>query len=131
IDRDTPDPADGRIERDPDGTPTGTLHEGAARVVEALMPVLTAETMAEGLRLAQAYLHSLGITAWQDAIVRPEDQAVYRAAAEAGWLTARVEAAMWWDRDRDGDQIAELIERSRTGSVGRLRVNSVKLMQDG
>ena len=31
IDRDTPDPDDGRIERDPDGTPTGTLHEGAAR----------------------------------------------------------------------------------------------------
>ena len=29
IDRDTPDPADGRIERDADGSPSGTLHEGA------------------------------------------------------------------------------------------------------
>jgi predicted amidohydrolase YtcJ len=131
IDRDTPDPDDGRIERDPDGTPTGTLHEGAARRVERLMPQVTAELMADGLRLAQAYLHSLGITAWQDAIVRPEDQAVYRAAAEAGWLTARVEGAMWWERNRGDDQVDELIERSRAGSVGRLRVNSVKLMQDG
>ena len=131
IDRDTPDPEDGRIERDPDGTPTGTLHEGAAHAVEVLMPEVTAATMADGLRLAQTYLHSLGITAWQDAIVRPEDQAVYRAAAEDGWLTARVEAAMWWERERGGEQIAELIDRSRTGSVGRLRVNSVKLMQDG
>jgi predicted amidohydrolase YtcJ len=131
IDRATPDPDDGRIERDPDGTPTGTLHEGAADEVERLMPEITAETMAEGLRIAQSYLHSLGITAWQDAIVRPEDQAVYRAAAEADWLTARVEAAMWWDRLRGDDQVDELIERSRTGSVGRLRVNSVKLMQDG
>jgi predicted amidohydrolase YtcJ len=131
IDRDTPDPDDGRIERDPDGTPTGTLHEGAARTVERLMPEVTPARMAEGLRIAQAYLHSLGITAWQDAIVRPEDQAVYRAAAEAGWLTARVEAAMWWDRARGDDQVDELVERSRTGSVGRLRVNSVKLMQDG
>ena len=131
IDRATADPVDGRIERDPDGTPTGTLHEGAAHQVERLMPEITAEVMAAGLRLAQAHLHALGISAWQDAIVRPEDEAVYRAAAEAGWLTARVEAAMWWDRERGGDQIDELIERSRRGSAGRLRVNSVKLMQDG
>ncbi|HET8785650.1 MAG TPA: amidohydrolase family protein, partial [Candidatus Limnocylindrales bacterium] len=27
--RDTPDPPDGRIEREPDGTPAGTIHEGA------------------------------------------------------------------------------------------------------
>ncbi len=29
IDASTPDPADGRIERRPDGSPSGTLHEGA------------------------------------------------------------------------------------------------------
>jgi predicted amidohydrolase YtcJ len=131
IDRDTADPDDGRIERDPDGTPTGTLHEGAVRAVDRLMPPLTAEVMADGLRLAQAILHSQGITAWQDAIVRPVDQAVYRGAAESGWLTGRVEGALWWDRERGDEQVDELIERSRTGSVGRLRVNSVKLMQDG
>ena len=131
IDDDTPDPDDGRIERDPDGTATGCLHEGAAHLVERLMPEPTAELMTEGLKLAQAYLHSLGITAWQDAIVRPEDQAIYRGAAEAGWLTARVELAMWWERTRGDDQVDELIERSRTGTVGRVRANSVKLMQDG
>src|SRR5207244_2828585 len=51
--------------------------------------------------------------------------------SEAGWLTARVELAMWWDRERGDDQIDELIERSRNGSVGRVRANSVKLMMDG
>ena len=131
ITRDTPDPADGRIERDPDGTPTGTLHEGAADAVERLLPRITDDTLSEGLRLAQDYLHSLGITAWQDAIVTPRDQLIYRRAAEAGWLTARVEAAMWWQRDRGGEQVNELIARSRDGSVGRLRSNSVKLMLDG
>ena len=30
IDASTPDPPDGRYERDADGTPTGLLHEGAA-----------------------------------------------------------------------------------------------------
>ena len=69
IDRDTLDPVDGRIERDPDGTPTGTLHEGAADAVERLLPETTDAQRLEGLRIAQAYLHSLGITAWQDAIV--------------------------------------------------------------
>ena len=37
----TPDPADGRIERDPDGEPSGTLHEGAADLVGDLAPVPT------------------------------------------------------------------------------------------
>jgi predicted amidohydrolase YtcJ len=131
VNRDTADPADGRIERDPDGAPTGTLHEGAVDLVERLLPSTTDEQRDEGLRLGQAYLHSLGITAWQDAIVPPAEQAAYRRAAEQGWLTARVEAAMWWDRERGEEQVEELVERSRTGSVGRLRSNSVKLMQDG
>jgi predicted amidohydrolase YtcJ len=131
VTRDTPDPEDGRIERDPDGTPTGTLHEGAGDLVERLLPPTTDATLSEGLRLAQDELHSLGITAWQDAIVTPRDGRIYRGAAEAGWLTARVEAAMWWDRDRGGEQVEELIARSREGSVGRFRSNSVKLMLDG
>jgi len=131
VDRETADPSDGRIERDADGTPTGTLHEGAGELVERLMPAPGPDDMLAGIRVAQAYLHSLGITAWQDAIVRPEEQATYRRAAEEGWLTARVEAAMWWDRDRGDEQVDELIERSRAGSFGRLRSNSVKLMQDG
>ena len=131
ITAETPDPPDGRIERDPDGTPTGTLHEGAADAVERLLPEPTDDDLAAGLRRGLAYLHALGITAWQDAIVDPRSQSVYRRAAEAGWLTARVEAAMWWERDGGDEQVDELIARSRAGSVGRLRCNSVKLMQDG
>ena len=41
--RDTPDPADGRIERDADGTPSGMLHEGAMDLVGLLTPRPTAE----------------------------------------------------------------------------------------
>jgi hypothetical protein len=131
IDARTPDPADGRIERDPDGTPTGTLHEGAAQAVERLLPVPTDDDWLEAFRVSQAYLHSLGITAWQDAIVDRKGEAVYRRAAESGALTARVEAALWWDRGRGGEQVEELVERSAKGSLGRLRANSVKIMQDG
>ncbi|HEY7130680.1 MAG TPA: amidohydrolase, partial [Candidatus Limnocylindrales bacterium] len=129
--RDTPDPVGGRIERDPDGSPTGSLHETAAELVEAILPETTDETRLEGLRVAQAYLHSLGITAWQDAIVTAEEERAYRRASDEGWLTARVEAALWWDRGHGVEQVDDLIERSRVGSFGRVRSNSVKLMTDG
>src|SRR5262245_10956571 len=69
IDESTPDPADGRSERDADGRPTGSLHEGAMRLVDRLVPEDTAADMVKALVEAQRYLHSLGITAWQDAIV--------------------------------------------------------------
>jgi predicted amidohydrolase YtcJ len=46
-------------------------------------------------------------------------------------LTARVEAALWWERSRGGEQVDELVDRSARGSIGRLRANSVKIMQDG
>ena len=131
ITRDTPDPADGRIERDPDGTPTGTLHEGAVDLVELLLPVPGPDEWLAAFQLAQAYLHSLGITAWQDAIVPPDYLAVYRRAAETGLLTARVEAALWWERSGGPEQVDELVARAATGSAGRLRANSVKIMLDG
>jgi predicted amidohydrolase YtcJ len=131
IDRDTPDPAGGRIERDLDGHPTGTLHEAAAEIVERLLPPTTDATRDEGLRTAQRILHSLGVTAWQDAIVEAAGDATYRRAAAAGWLTGRVEGALWWDRERGLEQVDELIARSRRGPEGRYRPNSVKLMTDG
>jgi predicted amidohydrolase YtcJ len=131
IDAASTDPPDGRIERDPDGTPTGTLHEGAGDPVEKLIPPPTDDDWLDGLRIGQAYMHSLGITAWQDAIVDEKGERIYRRAAESGVLTARVEAALWWERSRGGEQVDELVDRSARGSIGRLRANSVKIMQDG
>src|SRR6478752_9153460 len=69
IDADTPDPPDGRIERLSDGTPSGTLHEGAMGLVSRLLPPTPDEDYYHGLVAGQAYLFALGVTAWQDAIV--------------------------------------------------------------
>ncbi|MGW8331423.1 amidohydrolase [Streptomyces sp. NPDC055897] len=134
--RDTPDPADGRIERDASGEPTGLLQEGAMDLVGRLTPRSTpAERLAALLR-AQAHLHSYGITAWQDAIVgnfgSMDDPAdAYVTAARDGSLTARVAGALWWDRERGAEQIPELVERRRQLSRGRFTAGSVKIMQDG
>jgi predicted amidohydrolase YtcJ len=127
----TVDPADGRIERTPGGEPQGTLHEGAAALVERLLPAATVDDLTAGLEVAQAYLHRLGITAWQDAITSPADLAAYRQAASNGRLTARVVAAQWWDRDDDERQIDGFIEERRRSAIGRLGAGTVKLMLDG
>jgi predicted amidohydrolase YtcJ len=133
IDAATSDPADGRIERGDDGTPSGTLHEGACDLVAAHEPEPTDAEREEGLRVAQAYLHSLGITAWQDAIVggHYDTYDLYRSFAASGELTARVVGALWWDRHRGTEQIEGFEERRAGGSVGRFRATSVKIMQDG
>ncbi len=135
VDADTPDPADGRIERTPDGAPAGTLHEGAMSLVDVHIPPLDIEAVRAGLVTAQAHLHALGITAWQDAIVGhqlPYDsQDVYMALAGRGELTARVVGALWWDRHRGIEQVEEHLANRARGSVGRFRATSVKIMQDG
>ena len=136
ITADTTDPADGRIERDPLGEPSGTLHEGAAHLVEHLLPVVGPAQQLAGLKAAQAHLFSLGITAWQDAAVgsmfgQEDLLPVYLAAAKSGDLVARVRGSLWWDRSRSSDQIADLVDRRGAGSVGRFTPATVKIMLDG
>jgi hypothetical protein len=136
IDASTPDPADGRIERDASGQPTGALQEGAANLVSRLLPETTDEDMDAGLAAAQDYLLSLGITGWQDAIIgsdpgERDNMSAYLRAAEAGRLLANVVGALWWERDRGLDQLPDLLRRRESGQAGRFRATSVKMMLDG
>lgn len=132
IDASSPDPVDGLIVRDTDGVPTGTLHEGAAYRFQAeVLPAPSRSDWEAAIRNAQDHLHSLGITAWQDAWVTPETQAAYQALATTGTLTARVVGAQWWDRYRGLDQIAEFLTRRESGSVGNFSAGTVKIMTDG
>ena len=127
----TADPDDGRIERDPDGSPSGTLHEGAMALVGRHVPKTTVAETEAGIRLGQAYLHSLGLTSWQEAIVEPRDHRAYLALAGRDEITGRVVGALWWERDRGLEQIEERIAQRAEGPVGRYRPTSVKIMQDG
>ncbi len=136
VDASTRDPADGRIERDPEGTPSGTLHEGAEALVGRLLPETSAGELLAGLLKGQEVLLSLGITSWQDAAVGglfggSDILPTYVEAARSGQLKARVIGALWWERDRGADQIPELIERRARGREGRFSATSVKIMQDG
>ena len=132
----TADPADGRIEREPDGTPAGTLHEGAGHLVAHVLPSVSRDEQLRGLRVAEDFLFSLGITSWQDAAVgemfgQPDILPVYLDAAASGALRARVVGSLWWDRARSSDQIPDLVERRGAGGIGRFRPTTVKIMLDG
>jgi predicted amidohydrolase YtcJ len=127
----TPDPVDGRIEHDASGEPSGMLQEGAIDLVERHVPPVEAAERLAGLLEGQRHLHALGITGWQDAIVRPEDQAAYAAARAESSLTAGVRLALLWDRERGLEQVPELVERREAAAAAGLDARSVKLFVDG
>ncbi|MFB6711061.1 MULTISPECIES: amidohydrolase [unclassified Streptomyces] len=136
VTRESADPFDGRIEREPDGTPSGMLQEGATALVSRIVPPSTPADRLAGLLRAQKLLHSLGVTGWQDALLgvfggNPDPSDAYLTAARAGTLTARVTGALWWDRERGAEQIPELLYQREQLSHGRFRARAVKIMQDG
>jgi predicted amidohydrolase YtcJ len=142
IGRDTPDPDDGRIERDPDsGEASGTLHEGAAyRFNDHILPTPDRAEWEAAILEAQRHLHALGITGWQDAWVTPATVEAYRSLADDGRLTARVVGALWWDRYRGLEQIPDLLDQRERASgaaqaagapVPGFFPTTVKIMTDG
>ena len=143
IDARTPDPLDGRIERDESGRATGTLHDGAMRLVADRVPPTSPAELVAGLVAGQTHLHALGITSFQDACVgaagelgMPDSFDTYLMAADYGMLSSHVVGALWWDRSRGLDQIDDMLARREQASAGQFsagqfRATTVKLMLDG
>ncbi len=136
IDAETPDPSDGRIECDAGGVPIGMLQEGAAGLVGRLLPALTPDDWYVALLAAQNHLTALGVTGWQDAIVGDyQDGAdplpAYLRADANGTLLASVVGALWWDRNRDIEQLDYLLQRRAQAAGQRFAASSVKMMLDG
>lgn len=138
ITRESPDPSDGRIERDAAGEPTGVLHEGAMATVLRISPEPGLLENYEGLLVAQRLCFDAGITGWQDALIRigpggGDGLDVYEHALKQQALIAKVTAALWWDRTRGLEQIDDLIARRERASrwAPTFRANSVKIALDG
>jgi predicted amidohydrolase YtcJ len=140
IDRRTPDPADGRIERDAAGTPTGMLHEGAVQLVARLIPPLDAAALAEGIVAASRQLHAVGITAWQEAALGeyggvPDFTAAYRSALAGGRLRGNPSGAIWVPRGLEAagidDFVAHCVALRAANLAAGFRTVTAKLMLDG
>jgi predicted amidohydrolase YtcJ len=94
IDGSTPDPRNGRIEKDAAGRPTGVVSgAGGVAFVAAKVPLPTADVWMAQTRKLVAQLNAMGITGWLDAGGRgmgAEHYKPYRELAERGELNARV-----------------------------------------
>ena len=127
----TPDPPDGRFDRDEHGNPVGSLQEGAVDLILPFMPDPTQEERIAGILAGQKYLLALGITAWQDAMVEPATHDAYVTLDGRGALIADVLGGLWWERTQGAEQVAEFTARRDATPEGRYRATSVKMMIDG
>jgi len=132
ITRDTPNPPDGIIDKDPEtGEPVGSLQEGAMSLVAKHVPETTLEDRLRGLAHARDMLHGYGITSIQDAYVFEGDLEAYAQLDGSDELNLRVVAALWWDRGETEEQIPRLVELRDKFLKGHVRPTTVKIMQDG
>ena len=134
ITSETLDPPNGRIERDPDGEPTGVLVEDAVTLLNRVLPQPTDGQLTAALLAAQRHLHALGVTAWHDAGANPEWLPVYGAAAREGHLASRVTVAQqWrpWGRPSEEDPLPRLEAARAAITSDRLRADVVKFWLDG
>jgi predicted amidohydrolase YtcJ len=128
----TPDPVDGRIDRDPKtGAAVGSLQEGAGSLVATKMPPTSDAQREEGLRYAVKLLNGFGITAVQDASVNEDDLKTYRKLDDAGDLSLHVIGSIWWERDQGVEQIENMKRLRGEFTKGHIDAGTVKIMQDG
>jgi len=132
ITRNTPDPAGGRIERDPrTGEPTGTLRESAAGLVESRVPPLGPEDYIRGLRAGLALANRFGIASIIEARADGDILEAYSALDRAGELSVRVLASLQVDTGRGVSEARRLALLRRRYSGARLEATAAKIFADG
>ena len=132
IDRRTPAPPGGAIDRARDGTPTGLLRETAAWPVRARVPAPTADEVYAALREAMAAAARDGLTALQIAngLDEAEEEAFARAVTE-GTLQTRFRIAVPFT-PLPSDSALDAYARRRDANRGPLiRYGIAKGMLDG
>ncbi len=135
IDRDTPDPAGGHIERSSDGEPSGRLVERPAfDLVHRLLPPLTVATRRCALREIQPRFLSAGICGIVEPGLTAAELGAYQEVWAAGELTVRTTAMPLADPAVPADDLLQDLTGTgaRTGfGDSRLRLGGVKAYYDG
>jgi len=128
IDKATPNPSGGEIEKDASGELTGMLKEGAAMgLVYSKIPPPSMEQRRRGIELALADVAQHGVTSVQDNSAW-EDFLTYRAIRNDGKLTTRVTEWLPFPAP-----LAKLEQMRRDGGTTDpwLRTGALKMVTDG
>jgi hypothetical protein len=134
VEASTPDPHGGRIERRPDGAPTGVLVDAAVALVSRHLPPPAAGERRDRLRLALAHCVAAGLTGVHDAGAGGKDVEDARALLAAGELPLRLYSMWDGTPDPDGTTAAAALHAAGPQGfdpTGRLALRTVKLMVDG
>lgn len=133
ITKDTPDPKNGEIVRDPKtGEPTGVLKEAAQQLVSKVLPETTRADRLRALRAAIAEAHRLGVTSVQNAGGSLEELELFDEVRRAGDLKVRVYYAISTGPELDEAGAARLEEAwKRFPDDPLLKTGAIKIMVDG
>lgn len=113
--------------------PNGFGVDAGLAKIRATMPPPSAERLRNAGRAALRYNHSLGITAWLDAVADEPTLAAYKALSDGGELTAHIAALPRIEPRNDPQRELARVQglRQQFGGVRNLSIPGLKVFADG
>jgi predicted amidohydrolase YtcJ len=136
ITKETPDPPGGKIDRYPDGTPTGILKETAMDLVTRLIPPLSKEQTKDGLIRMIEEFNKNGMTAGKDGGIDLAKWNLYRELLAENKLDVRMFLLWFGGQTLDGvqkvaDRVGPFTKPYLSTGDDRLISGGIKLWFDG
>lgn len=133
IDRNTPDPVGGIIERDAAGEPTGLLRENATTLVERALPPDSLAARRNAIKWAADRMLSQGITAFTVASIRDTDIEPFAQLTREGLVKQRIRGCIVWDAlpGVQHEMGERLIAARADYTTDRFKPDCVKIFMDG
>jgi predicted amidohydrolase YtcJ len=131
VTEDTPDPEGGIVERDADGSPSGTLRESATELVADVIPGYTVDQYVEGLNHFQDMAHSYGMTT---VYIPSSDETTLKALhnfEQSGAMTIRFPTAVNVEPQDDLSVVDRLAQIREQEQGGNFWIASAKVFMDG
>ena len=134
IDKNTQVPAGNVIEREDDGTPSGTLREFAAiALVDSVKPVFNKEHYKKAIEWVQKDFAQYGVTSIMDPLLDPEDDAIaaIRELNDEGRLICKMRGALKSSETDSYKHIDEFPKIREDVDSHMFKIQQVKLFADG
>ena len=136
IDKNTPDPPNGKIVRDLNGLPTGVLLEGAMNLLRDAFVSPNSEIMISALRRTIKTMLQEGITAFNDACVKAHHFETYRWYAEQANLgDPSISLCIDWFQFSQEEQNClsplSLAKKINLPANNKVQIKAIKIFLDG